>query len=248
MSNENLPADHPAHPSNVAPVTPVVPVVPVVAPVVEVAPVVPPVVDAPVGTYTGETALELAINVLASQTGITNETFDRALAGALQHNDINLINVEALTAGLKPDQAAQAKALAQAVFKETQATVQRTTQEAYTLAGGEAQWKEATAVFNTQAPEHIRAVVRTLLDTGDVKNAAQFVLDTVRGNGMVNSGTPPIAGGTGSVTQGTSLAEFNAQLAELERTAGNRSLEQGTHAVKFQQIVAARNLGRKQGR
>lgn len=243
----NLPTDHPAHPANVPPVVPVVPTPS--APAAPVAPTEPAVApDAPAGTYGGDTVLDTAISVFSGQTGVTADKFQDALAGALKHNDIELINFDALTQGLKPDQAAQAKALATAAFKETQGNIQRATQDAYTLAGGEQQWKEATAAFNTSAPAHLKAVVNTMLQSGDVKNAAQFVLETVRGSGMVNNGTPQVEGGASAPTQGLTQAEFRSQLADLERTAGNRSLEQGLHGQKFQQLVAARNLGRKQGR
>lgn len=245
----NLPADHPNNPANQAPVVPVVQPTPVVAPTTTATPVAPVVVpDTPIGTYGGSTAMDTALSIFAGQTGVTPDKFGAALSKALEYGDESLIDIGTLTAGLKPDQVAQAAALAKAAYQETRADIQRQTQEAHTLAGGEAQWKEATAVFNTKAPEHIRAVVRTMLESGDVKNAAQFVLDTVRGSGMVTNGTPPITGGSSVPTQGTSEAEFRVVLAEIERSAGNRSLESGAHAIKFQQAVAARNLGRKQGR
>lgn len=244
-----LPADHPDR-VNTAPV--VAPIAPVVAPVA-VAPVVAPVaevpsVDVPAGNYGGGSVLETSLNIFSAQTGVGTDKFEAALAGALKHNDVSLINFELVTAGLKPDQAAQAKALVHAAFTETQGAIQRGAQEAHTLAGGQAQWNEATAAFNTHAPAHIKAVVKTMLESGDVKNAASFVLETVRGAGMISNGTPEVHGSTGAVTQGLTNAEFTAQLGTLMREAGNRSFESGIYGNKYQALVQARDLGRKQGR
>ena len=205
-------------------------------------------VDKPAGDYTGSSLIDTSIAIFEATHGVSGDKFADAIAGALKHNDESLINLDALTAGLKPDAAAQAKALATAAFKEAQAVHTRTTEAAYTLAGGKDQWDAAVAAFNTNAPAHIKAVVQTMLNGHDVQNAAKFVLETVRGSGMVNHGTPPQHGGTGGApTQGLSYPEFREALGKLEREAGNNSFEQGAFGVRYQNLLAQRELGRKQG-
>lgn len=232
-----------------------VPAPAVVQPVVE--PAVQPtqeVVYQQAPNFTGETVLETSINIFSSGAGIDAVRFEDAIENAIKYNDPNLINVDALTAGLKPEQAAQAKALAQAAYQETQAAIQRASKEsiatAERLAGGSEQWKNISATFNTKAPAHLKAVVSQMLDAGDVQNAVQFVIDTANGVGLVNSGNQPMqggVGGNGAASSGISQAEYFAKLATLEREAGNRSFEQGEYAHKLSLLRDARKLGRNNG-
>lgn len=223
---------------------------PVIQPATPDVPPTQPAKDEPkqVVDYAGNSAIETSINIFASSTGVTLDRFNDAMANALQYGDENLIDYTSLTQGLTPDQAAQAKALAQANYRETQEYIQRETNAAFDLAGGKEQWNESVQVFNTKAPQHVKTAVKGLLDSGDILSAAQLVLDTVRGTGMVNTGTPPIQGGNGTAQQGLSLAEFNAKLSELERSAGNRSFEQGEYKAKLDALMNQRQLGRQQGR
>lgn len=215
---------------------------------------VPEVVYQQVPNYQGETVLDTSIGIFASSAGIEASRFEDAIENAIKYNDPRLINIEALTAGLKPDQVAQATALAQAAYKETQTLIQRQAQEtiatAERLAGGAEQWKTVSATFNTKAPAHLKAVVAQMLDAGDVQNAVQFVLDTAKGVGLVNSGNDPMqggVGGNGADSSGISQAEYFTKLATLEREAGNRSFEQGEYAHKLTLLRDARKLGRANG-
>ncbi len=250
MSLDNLPDGHPDKPVAQPAVQPAPiegqPASVTVPPTVT--PSEPPVAQPADKDYKGNTVLETSINVFAATTGVTHERFEAAIQNALQYGDENLIDYTSLTNGLTPDQINQAKALAQATYKEVQTQIQSETQAAYQLAGGEAQWKEASQVFNTKAPDHVKAAVRSLLEAGNIRSAAQLVLDTTRSLGMVNTGGSPIQGGNGTAQQGLSLSEFNAQVRDLERSAGNRSFEQGEYKTKLDNLLALRNLGRSQGR
>lgn len=253
MSLENLPAGHPDNPATPQPTpTPVAPPVapaptPPVPPVPTPAPVAEPV-DSGTFDYEGESVLETSIRVFEASTGVTQDHFESAITNALQYGDPNLIDVASLTQGLDATQAAQATALAKAAYQEVRTHIERSTEAAYQLAGGKEQWAEASQSFNTNAPAHIRSAVGALLEQGDVNGATQLVLDTVRNFGLVNTGTPPLQGGTGVAVQGLSQAEFNVQLRELERSAGNRSFEQGEYKEKLSALMAQRKLGRSLGR
>lgn len=255
MSLDNLPAGHPDNPATPQPTpqpTPT-PMTPPVAPTPT--PPVPPVptpvaepTDSGTFDYEGKSVLETSIRVFEASTGVSQESFETAIQSALQYGDPNLIDVASLTQGLDPAQAAQATALAKAVYQEAHTHIQQSTEAAYQLAGGKEKWTEASQSFNTNAPAHIRSAVGALLEQGDIKGATQLVLDTVRNLGLVNTGTPPLQGGTGVAVQGLSQAEFNVQLRELERSAGNRSFEQGEYKEKLSALMAQRNLGRSLGR
>lgn len=212
------------------------------------------VVYQPVPDFTGTSVLETSINIFASSAGIDAARFESAIENAVKYNDANLINIDALTAGLKPEQVAQAKALATAAFTETQSAIQRASQEsiatAERLAGGAEQWKQISSTFNTRAPKHLKAVVSQMLDTGDVQNAVQFVIDTAKGVGLVSTGNEPMQGGVGgqaAATSGISQAEYFTKLSSLEREAGNRSFQQGEYAHKLQLLMQERKLGRTNG-
>lgn len=224
------------------PTTPAVPQVPAQQPQVP-----EQVHQAPVD-YTGSTALETSLNVFSASVGIDASLFDQVTANALKYNDVNLIDYTALVQGLKPEQAAQAKALATAAFKEQQTFISNQAAQVHTLAGSKEAWDLAAQAFNQSAPAHIQAVVRHMLDTGDMVNAAKFVLETVNQSGLVNNGTPPVQGGTGAVQQGLSLQEFHAELHKLNMKAGNRSLESGALGAEYQALLQARAIGKKQGR
>lgn len=229
----------------VVPVTPTTPVVPEVQPQ---EPVVAP------QSYGGASVIETSINVFSANAGIEAGRFEAALDNAIKYNDPALINIDSLTAGLKPDQVAQAKALAEAAYHEAQAAIQQSVQAsvatAEKLAGGAAQWKEMSNTFNAKAPAHLKAVVSQMLDAGDVANAVQFVIDTAKGAGFVNTGNQPLQGGVsgnGAATSGISQADYFSKLATLEREAGNRSFEQGEYAHKLTLLRDARKLGRNNG-
>jgi len=256
MSLENLPAGHPDNPLTQQPTptptpapvpTPDVPTPAPVPPTPTPAPTVEPEVT-PTFDYEGDSVLETSIKVFEASTGVSQDSFESAIQNALQYGDPNLIDVASLTQGLDPTQSAQAVALAKAAYQEARTHIQQSTEAAYQLAGGKEKWVEASQSFNTNAPAHIRSAVGALLEQGDVKGATQLVLDTVRNFGLVNTGTPPLQGGTGVAVQGLSQAEFNAQLRELERSAGNRSFEQGEYKEKLSALMAQRNLGRSLGR
>jgi len=205
--------------------------------------------------YTGNSTLETSINIFTSSAGIQADRFGNALAKAVEYNDAGLINYDALTAGLKPEQAQQARALADAAFKEQSAAFQNhvTTQtnEVYKLAGSEESWKEAAQAFNQNAPAHIKSIVNQMLQGGDMVNAAKFVLEQVQGSGLVNYGTPPMQGGAGSGNEaqgGLSKRAYFDELNKLNRKAGNGSWDAKTSIG--QELIALqkrRQLGAKQG-
>ena len=249
MSDEANPTPQVSTPTPVTPVTPVAPVTPTVQPQ---EPQVQTQVAQP-ASY-GTSVLETSINVFSANAGIDASRFESALDNAIKYNDPTLINIDSLTAGLKPEQVAQAKALAEAAYHEAQASIQQSVQAsvatAEKLAGGADKWKEMSNTFNTKAPAHLKAVVSQMLDAGDVANAVQFVIDTAKGAGFVNTGNQPLQGGVsgnGAADSGISQAEYFTKLATLEREAGNRSFEQGEYAHKLTLLRDARKLGRNNG-
>ena len=102
---------------------------------------------------------------------------DRVLGNALALGDPNLVDVAYIAekGGKNAQQIAEiAKGIVQAVNAKSDAI----TQEIHALAGGEAQWSQSAAVFNKVAPEALRTVVKTMLDSTDankIKAGAKIV-------------------------------------------------------------------------
>lgn len=199
--------------------------------------------------YSGDSVIETSINVFASSHGIKPDVFADAVKNALIYKDENLIDYNAITQGLKGAAVEQAKALAKAAFTEQTKYLDSQKSAVFVEAGGEENWKQAAAAFNAKAPDYLRATIRTMLDGGDMVNAAKTVMEYVTRTGLVVNGTPPIQGGNGSGgDQGLSYAEYRDELAKLMKESGNRSLETGTNAEKLKSLNARRALGKQQGR
>lgn len=194
----------------------------------------------------GDSVLETTMSIFEASTGRGYTHFMDAISAATQYQDEGLIDFNSLTQGLDAAQAAQATALAKAVYRETQSEIQRQHQAVHSMAGGEEQWNTAVQAFNSQAPSSVKTAVRALLEAGDVTAAGELVLHTAQGLGLVQSGELVQGGASGSV-QGLSSTEFSEKLAELMNEVGNRSLESGIYQQKYQTLMQQRALGRKNG-
>lgn len=246
MSVENQPNPTPTPEPNP---TPTPNPTPAPAPTPEPTPAPEPTPKPAPASYEGDTVLETSINVFAASHGLDSSAFEAAVEKALIHKDESLIEYHLLTQGLKGDAAEQAKALAKAAYQEQSNYLAARTQEIHTLAGGAEVWNQATQAFNTNAPDYLKSTIRTMLNGGDMVNAAKMVMDYVNGAGLMNNGTPPISGGNGGgAEQGLSYEEYKAEIHKLNRSSGNRSLESGSNAIELQRLNRLRELGRKQGR
>ena len=197
--------------------------------------------------YSGSDPLEVSIDIFTKSSGISQDQFYTALAGALQYGDPQLINLGDLTKGLNKEQAAQAEALAKAAYQQAQNIKQQTIQTAYSKAGGEEQWKAAVGAFNAKAPPAYQAAAKAMEAAGQINEAVEFILDTAKQFGFVNSMQGQSLQGTfgGSAVKGITKAEYSAGLQELAKEMGGfHNLES---SPKFKQLTDARNLGVQQG-
>lgn len=202
----------------------------------------PPKVEA------GSDFVETSINYMTAELGVSPDAFDAVYENAIKHNDLSLINPAALGTDLTEAQAAQIKQLATAAVQKHQSAVESAKSTIYSVAGGETEWKTAVQAFNSNAPADVMEYAKYLSDTGKIKQAAEYVLKYNTQQGLVNSQKqPPIQGGTGTVTNGMSKAEYTTELAKLEQEAGNRSLGSPAYAARLNDLNSRRALGRQQG-
>ena len=201
----------------------------------------------PVQAPVGNSYIETSINHLTSTLGVSADTFDNVIAAAVQYGDANLINPAALGVQLTPEQTAQVKQLAQGAVQYIQAENARVDNIAYAAAGGKAQWEQASGTFNAVANPDTRSYVQYLVDSGNHEQAAQVVLNTVRGYGYQPQGQAPVAPSAIAGQQGLSGAAFKDAIGKLKQEAGNASLETGIYREKYDALVQQRMLGRQQG-
>ena len=200
----------------------------------------------PAQNYSGNDPLSVGVQIFTRSAGIDEAAFYDALAPALQYSDPNLINLQALTRDLTPEQQAQAKALADSMYQQAQQVKQQTIQTAYQKAGGEQQWRQAIDAFNAKAPQAFKAAAKAMEESGQINEAVDFILDMARQYGFVGSSQgQPLQGSFGSQgVRGLSQGDYRTELATLVKEVGATNV--ASHP-KFKQLSDARALGMQQG-
>ena len=263
--NTDLPAgvppagNPPIMPGNPAPANaPVVPVVPVVATPTPTPAPAPKPADNPADTpkpadapaelatlQTGNAALDAAIGIVVAATKATNADIDRLTKNAIEHGNLALID-EAFARERFGDKADQVLALAKAAVEQQLSARTAAIDEVYQAAGGKDRWD--SAVFNANAPQHLKTAVTLLLDSGQHKEGAQLLLDTVVQAGLFVDANPTISGLAGKAGGGAlDKNSFMQEMAKLKQEAGNRSLESGPFGERYQQLMERRAMGRRLG-
>lgn len=213
-------------------------------------PVVTPTEDFVPSEYTGDEALDTAINTFVDVTGASEADILRATAKAVEYGNPDLVDTTFLTEKFGKH-AKQAIALAKQAVKydvdKATDTHKASQKLAYDSAGGEAGWKQSVSVFNDSAPASVKAAVKVLMDTGDVKSGVELLLSTVNGSGLLPTNNPTLNGGGALGSQGNALSakQFQVELTKLREQVGNRSLENGPHAESYQNLLARRRTGKQ---
>lgn len=235
QTGQQPPAVPPTPPAPQRPVPPVVPPTPVPQ-----APAVSPELASDVGT---DPLLVSMTSILS--TSVPGLDLDRAIGKAIEFGDTRLIDMAYLREKGGAN-AAHALALAEGIVQRVQAQTNEATQAVYSVAGDQAQWQAASAAFNASAPQHMKVVIATLLDSGNkdsIKAAAQTVVDFARGSGFIATPGQFInAGATGgNAAQALDKVGFQEALRKLDKNS--RTFEQDRA-----ELFARRGLGKSLGR
>lgn len=189
-----------------------------------------------------------SIVYLAEELGVTEDDFDAVYANAVKHDDMSLINPDALGKDLTDAQKVRVKQLAELSVQEFKQGVERAKQDAYSVAGGETQWTTAVQAFNANAAQDQKGYAGYLADSGRLKECAEYVMKVTREGGYINEQKQaPVQGGTGSTTSGLSKEAYQVEVGKLERELGNRSMNSPEIKIKLDDLNARRALGRQQG-
>jgi hypothetical protein len=207
---------------------------------------------------TGNAMLDAAMNAFVSVTGATLDDMRRAAQNAVERGDVTLID-KAFLAERFGEYYKDAYALAKAAVehevqqkeaqsKQAQREQAKATKLANEAAGGAENWKQATSVFNSTAPEKLKAAVKTLLNSGQVEAGVDLVLSHVQNSGQVPNVKNTLQGGAalGNVSA-LSAEQFKQEMTKLRTEAGAASLESGPWAARYNQLLTRRSAGKKLG-
>lgn len=179
-------------------------------------------------------------------TSAPNLDIERALGKAIEYMDANLIDYHYI----KEAGGEKAKALAglaQQIVNAARVQSEATVNAIYQGAGGQENWQAAVALFNKNAPLHLRQVAADLLDSknfGKVKSGAQFVMEYAKQQGGLTEQPQyqNASAGRGDAAQALSKAQFQQELQQLVPEHQNPNYHEQRSA-----LYARRKLGQQLG-
>lgn len=188
--------------------------------------------------------------VLSSMTALftsagTGIDLQRALGNALSRGDPSLIDL-AYIQEKGGAQAAHLANVAKAIVERVQTQTTAAASAVYDTAGGKDQWTTAAAVFDQNAPAHLKGVIAGLLESGkpeSIKYGAQTVLDYVKQNGLVVNPAQLIHAGAGNVGAAQALDKVGFQEALFKLDKNSRTYDQDRNA-----LFARRQAGKQVGK
>ena len=187
-----------------------------------------------------DSPLDFTIQLVTSQTGLTEDKLVGALENALAYNDPKLINLGELTKGLKSDQAQQVTYLVNQMYTEATERTANDQKQAYELAGGKDQWVTAVGAFNTKAGKAVQVQAKALADSGYTQEAVKLVLSTVLELGLVQHKEQPSLQGAGksAPTQYLTAQEFRSGTQALMKEYGVNFLSIREARAKYDALAA----------
>ena len=169
----------------------------------------------------------------------------RAIGAAIASGDVSRID-KAYIAEKGGAQAEHLIVVAEAMVEHVKRQAEATTTEAHTKAGGQAQWQAAAAAFNAQAPAHLRAIVVSMLDSGNpesIKYGVDSIIDYAKNSGLVAVPGKHVQAGAAnaSADQALSKQEFQTALYKLDK---NSAGFQAARADLFNRRTVGAQLGK----
>ena len=180
--------------------------------------------------------------------GLSTEQLKQITAKALEHGDVELLDIGLLE---KAGAGKFAPLLKQVVAQQIDnATKQETlaVQQVHTVAGGKEQWDTAVKLYNTTATKEERGLVSFLFDNGREADGARIVMEYIKARGLTPGNGPSLTGAAvNAVASGLSKADFQKEWAALSKEAGNRSLESSQFKGRIEDLYRRRAIGAKAG-
>lgn len=193
---------------------------------------------------TGNPSIDAGVAMLKQVSGLTDADMVRALGKAIEYQDPNLID-SAFIKERFGEHAAYAELLAKAYLDDQVGQATKAVKAAYDVVGGEENWRVASQLFSSRAPEPMRAAARALANSGELVKAAQLVASFCQEAGLIRTENPLVRGA--AVSQTLSATEFKAEYTKLRQEAGNRSLESKQFQSRYNDLLQRREAGRRAG-
>lgn len=169
---------------------------------------------------------------------------DRALANAIKFGKPDLVDIAYLQekGGANADNLIT---IAKSLVTQVANVADANAKAVYDIAGGQSGWDTAVAAFNQYADPAQRKMVADLLDSGKaqfIKYAAQTVVTFGSQSGAIPFTGNQVQSGQASVaaSQGLSKAQFQAELAKLNRNSHD-------YAEQSNILLGRRQLGKQLG-
>lgn len=170
--------------------------------------------------------------------------FDRIFSKAIDAGDPKLLDINYL----REKGGANAEGLvglAESIvnFTNQQAIAQQNA--IFAMAGGEEQWRAATAAFNEKAPAEYKLAVKQLIDSrvkANIEAGAKLVTQFALGQGYVPTKAGLLSAGAGAPSGvGLDKATFQAELRKLNPNSAD-------YATQRADLFARRTLGKQTGK
>jgi hypothetical protein len=187
--------------------------------------------------------------VLSSMTAVFTSVggdvdLDRAVGKALMYGDASLIDLAYLTEKGGAN-AAHLTVMAKAIVERVQAQAEAGAQAVFAVAGDQAQWQAAAAVFDQSAPAHTKLVIKQMLDSGNpqaISAAAKSVVEFAQSSGQLVQRPGLVQAGAAQLSSAQGLDKVGFQ-AELRKLAPNSRSYEADRAQLFQRRSLGKSLG-----
>lgn len=186
--------------------------------------------------------------VVSSLSGILSGSgvdVQKAIAKAVEYGDASLID-KAYIASVGGANAAHLTQLAEQLVAHTGRESEAAEAACYELAGGQANFHAAVAVWNKAAPGHLKAIVENMMDSGvraQSDAGAKMIVEFAKGNGGLLQ--PAGLVNPGSARPGADAAlskeQFQAEMQKLDKNAPGYEQRRG-------ELYGRRAMGKQLGR
>lgn len=179
------------------------------------------------------------------QTAGKGLDMDRIFKKALDAGDVELLDL-AYIRDKSPANADQLATIAKGIVQAVQADTEKTVGAIHTMAGGEAQWNACVTAFNQNAPDELKHVIKTMLDSNNsdqIQAAGKLLIQYAQGQGFVPNQQPLVQGGGAAIpsAQALSKAEFQTELRKLDQSSATFNDDRNA-------LFNRRALGKKLGK
>lgn len=170
---------------------------------------------------------------------------DRIFKKALDAGDAELLDL-AYIRDKSPANADQLATIAKGIIQAVQADTEKTVGAIHAMAGGEAQWNACVTAFNQNAPDELKHVIKTMLDSNNsdqIQAAGKLLIQFAQGQGFVPNQQPLVQGGGAALpaAQALSKVEFQAELRKLDQSSASFNDDRNA-------LFNRRALGKKLGK